>query len=50
MAKCMIKLKEENVEIIRPDKSPFAEKTKAVLEAFSQDPAMKKIVEEIQAQ
>jgi TRAP-type C4-dicarboxylate transport system substrate-binding protein len=46
----MAKLKAANVRIIYPDKALFAEKTKAVLEAFTQDPKMKKLVEEIQAQ
>jgi len=46
----MAKLKAANVRIIYPDKALFAEKTKAVLEAFIQDPRMKKLVEEIQAQ
>lgn len=50
VAECMAKLAAENVEIIRPDKSLFADKTKAVLEEFSKDPRMKKLVEEIQAQ
>ncbi len=48
VAECMIKLKEANVEIIYPDKSLFAEKTQPVLEAFSADPKMKRIVEKIQ--
>ena len=47
---CMVKLKAANVEIFKPEKSLFAEKSKAVLEAFKKDPKMKKIVEEIQAQ
>ena len=47
---CMVTLKAANVQIFYPDKSLFAEKTKAVLEKFSQDPKMKKIVSEIQAQ
>lgn len=50
VAECMVKLEAENVEIIRPEKSPFAEKTKAVLDAFTQDPKMKELVEAIQAQ
>lgn len=49
VAECMVKLKEANVEIIYPDKSLFAEKSKTVLEFFSKDPIMKKLVEEIQA-
>lgn len=47
VAACMQQLKEAKVEIIRPEKSLFAEKTKAVLDEFIQDPKMKKIVEEI---
>ncbi|WP_020536524.1 TRAP transporter substrate-binding protein [Lewinella cohaerens] len=50
VAECMAKLKAENVEIIRPEKSLFANKTQAVLEEFSKDPRMKKLVAEIQAQ
>lgn len=46
---CLATLKEADVEIIRPEKSPFAEKTKTVLEEFSKDPKMKKLIEEIQA-
>jgi len=47
---CMVKLKAANVEIFKPKKSLFAEKSKAVLEAFIKDPKMKKIVDEIQSQ
>lgn len=47
---CMVKLKNAKVEIFYPDKKLFAEKSKAVLEEFKQDPKMKKIVDEIQAQ
>lgn len=50
VAECMLKLEEEGVEIIRPEKSLFAIKTQAVLDAFSQDPKMKELVEAIQAQ
>ena len=50
VAECMLKLEEEGVEIIRPEKSLFANKTQAVLDAFSQDPKMKELVEAIQAQ
>ena len=46
----MLKLEEEGVEIIRPEKSLFASKTQAVLDAFSQDPKMKELVQAIQAQ
>lgn len=46
---CMIKLKAENVEIIYPEKTLFAEKSKAVLEEFAEDPAMKKLIDEIKS-
>jgi len=46
---CMVKLKEENVEIIHPEKSLFAEKTQSVLDEFTQDPKMKIIVDRIQS-
>lgn len=47
---CMIKLKAANVEIIYPEKQPFAEKTKSVLDEFKKEPAMKALVEAIQRQ
>lgn len=47
---CMVQLKAADVQIFYPEKALFAEKTKAVLEAFTRDPKMKKIVAEIQAQ
>lgn len=47
---CMAILKKAEVQIFYPEKKLFAEKSKAVLEAFSKDPAMKKIIDEIQAQ
>lgn len=46
---CMVTLKEAGVEIFRPEKPLFVDKSKAVLEAFIKDPKMKKIVDEIQA-
>ncbi len=46
---CMIKLNEANVEIYTPEKSLFADKSKAVLEKFKQDPRMNQLVEAIQA-
>ena len=49
VAACMAKLKAANVEIILPDKIQFAEKSKAVLEEFSKDPKMKKLVDDILA-
>jgi TRAP-type C4-dicarboxylate transport system substrate-binding protein len=47
---CMVTLKEANVEIYKPEKSLFAEKSKAVLEEFVKDPKMKEIIDEIKAQ
>lgn len=47
---CMVKLKAANVEIFKPEKSLFAEKTKSVLETFKKDPEMKRLVEKIQNQ
>lgn len=46
----MVKIKAAGVEVIRPDKSLFSTKTKNVLEEFSKDPKMKKLVDEILAQ
>ncbi|MFT4735706.1 MAG: tripartite ATP-independent transporter DctP family solute receptor [Algoriphagus sp.] len=46
---CFKKMKESNVEVIYPDKSLFAEKTKTVLAEFSKDPKMTKLVNEILA-
>ena len=46
---CMATLKAANVEIFKPQKSLFAEKSKAVLEDFEKDPKMKKIIDEIKA-
>ncbi|MCK0190033.1 TRAP transporter substrate-binding protein [Arenibacter sp. F20364] len=43
-------LKEANVEIYNPDKTPFVEKTKPILEELIKDPKMKKIIEEINNQ
>ena len=48
--KCMQTLKEANVEIYKPEKSLFAEKSKEVLEDFVKDPKMKKLISEIKAQ
>ena len=48
VAACMVKLKAASVKIIYPDKTLFAKKSKAVLEEFSKDPEMKKLIEEIQ--
>ena len=48
--KCMTTLAEAKVEVYRPDKSLFADKSKAVLEQFVKDPKMKSIIDEISAQ
>ena len=48
--KCMKTLAEAEVEVYRPDKSLFADKSKAVLEEFVKDPNMKRIIDEIKAQ
>lgn len=50
VAECMDILKEANVEIIRPDKSLFADKAASLMESFSKKPGMKAIIEEIQNQ
>lgn len=47
---CMVILEEAGVEIIRPDKTLFADKSKSVLEEFAITPELKKIVSEIQNQ
>ncbi len=47
---CMRTLKEAKVEIFKPEKALFAEKSKAVLEDFVNDPKMKRIIDEIKAQ
>lgn len=46
---CMVKLKAANVEIFKPEKPLFAEKSKTVLEEFKKDPKMKILVDAIQA-
>ncbi len=46
----MKKLKEAGVEVIIPDKSLFAEKSKSVLIEVTKDPAIKKLVLQIQEQ
>ncbi len=48
VAECMQKLEAAGVEIYRPDQSLFAAKAKRVLDAFSKDPEMKKLVDQIQ--
>jgi tripartite ATP-independent transporter DctP family solute receptor len=47
---CMTILKDADVEIYKPDKSLFADKSRAVLNDFVEDPLMKKIIDEIRAQ
>ncbi|MEM8526365.1 MAG: TRAP transporter substrate-binding protein [Bacteroidota bacterium] len=37
------------VEIIRPDKSSFFEKTKSILESYKEEPEMYKLIQQIQA-
>ncbi len=37
------------VEVIRPDKTPFVERTKALLESYKKDPVMRGLIERIQA-
>ena len=46
---CLTKLAAEKVEIIYPEKTLFAEKSKAVLEEFAKDPKMKKLIDEIKS-
>jgi tripartite ATP-independent transporter DctP family solute receptor len=50
VAESMKKLIAAGVEIYEPEKSRFAERSKGVLEEFSEDPNRKKLVEEIQEQ
>ena len=40
-------LKEANVQIYNPDKSPFIAKTKPIMEELMKDPNMKKIIDQI---
>ena len=47
---CMVKLKKAGVEIFKPEKALFANGSKAVVEAFSQDPKMKELVQAIKEQ
>jgi len=47
--KCMKTLKEAGVEIIRPDKSFFADKSKGLLVEIEKQPAMKSIIAQIQS-
>jgi TRAP-type C4-dicarboxylate transport system substrate-binding protein len=43
-------LEKANVQIYNPDKSPFIEKTKSILEELNKDPKMKKIIDQINNQ
>ncbi|MEM6771446.1 MAG: TRAP transporter substrate-binding protein DctP, partial [Bacteroidota bacterium] len=47
---CMTILEEAGVEVFRPEKSLFATSTQSVVDAFSQDPVMKALVEAIKKQ
>ncbi|MEM0991855.1 MAG: TRAP transporter substrate-binding protein [Bacteroidota bacterium] len=49
VTECMEKIAAAKIEVFRPEKSLFAEKSKAVLEAFKQDPKMSALVEQIQS-
>jgi tripartite ATP-independent transporter DctP family solute receptor len=46
----MQKLKEAGVEVIRPEKSLFADRSKSVLEDITKDEVLKKLVQQIQAE
>jgi len=50
VAACMKKLKSAGVEVIRPDKSLFAEKSKSVLEEITKDSVLNELVKKIQTQ
>ena len=41
-------MEKSNVQLYYPEKSPFIEKTKPILEELNRDPDMKKIIEQIQ--
>jgi hypothetical protein len=43
-------LEAADVKIFKPEKSLFAEESKAVLKDFIKDPKMKKIIDEIKSQ
>jgi len=47
---CMKILKDADVEIVRPDKTVFADKASSLIKEFIKKPGMKAIVEEIQNQ
>ena len=46
----MQKLKEAGVEVIHPEKSLFADKSKSVLEEITKDAVLKKLVQQIQSE
>jgi len=50
VATSMQKLKKAGVEVIRPKKSLFADKSKSVLEEITKDEVLKKLVTQIQAE
>lgn len=50
VAECMQVLKEANVEIIRPDKSVFADKSSSLVREFEKQPGMKALIDQIQNQ
>ncbi len=50
VAESMKKVKAAGVEVIRPDKSLFAEQSKSVLEEIIKDPVLNRLVKQIQAQ
>jgi len=47
---CMTILKEANVEILRPDKSLFADKASPLVKEFEKKPGMKALIQQIQNQ
>ena len=46
--KALKAVQEAGVEIFKPEKAAFAEKTKSILESFKDDPEMYQLIEEIQ--
>ncbi len=50
VAESMKKVEAAGIEVIRPDKSLFAEKSKTVLEEITKDSVLNKLVKQIQAQ
>ena len=48
-AEALAAVQEAGVEIIRPDKSGFMEKTAGVLEEYKDDPTLSGLIREIQA-